>query len=44
MTHRDSRPLKYMEQFQQMLCAAVQAEDQAILQWLESVQSRENAL
>ena len=44
VTHRDSRPLKYMEQFQQMLCAAVQAEDQAILQWLERVQSRENAL
>ena len=39
VTPRDTPSLKYMEQFQKMLCTAVKAADQIILKWLDAMRS-----
>ena len=34
VSHRDSRPLNYLESFREMMCQVVRAEDEAIQAWL----------
>ena len=38
ITHRDSRPLRYLEKFKEMMRQSVQREDETIIKWLSAGQ------